>query len=113
MDCSCFLEKLRNIQNEDLVYSIQRLGPKQLFRSGKLRRKEEVEDKNKNNSNREKNVMKQLWKSNNEHLIEKREQSVKKFETKMSYHFSNQPNLLKMNNSYSNLLVLPLDVFLQ
>jgi hypothetical protein len=56
--------------------------------------------------------MKELWRSNDEHLIKKEKQSMKKFETKMPYHFSNQPNFSKTNNSYSNLLALPLDVFL-
>jgi hypothetical protein len=37
MVCSCFLEKPRNVQQEDLDYSTQRFCLKQLFRSGKLR----------------------------------------------------------------------------
>jgi hypothetical protein len=56
--------------------------------------------------------MKQLWKDNDEHLTKKKEQSMKKLETKMPYHFSNQPNFSKTNNLYSNPLALPLDVFL-
>jgi hypothetical protein len=112
MACSCFLEKSRNIQQVDSVYSIQKLRPKQLFRSGKSRRKKEIEEENGNNSNRRKYVMKQMWKDNDEHLTKKNEQSMKKLEKKMPYHFNNQPNFSKTNNSYSNLLALPLDVFL-
>jgi hypothetical protein len=56
--------------------------------------------------------MKQLWRRKDEHLIKKEKQSMKKCETKMPYHFSNQPNFLKTNNSNSNLLALPLDVLL-
>jgi hypothetical protein len=112
MACSCLLEKSRNIQQVDSVYLIQKFRQKQLFRSGKLRRKKESENENRNNSGRKKYAMKQLWRSNDEHLAEKEEQSMKKFETKKSYHFSNQPNFLKTNNPYSNHLALPLDVFL-
>jgi hypothetical protein len=109
MACSCFLKKLKNIQKEDLVYSIHKFILKKLFRSGKLRRKGNEDESRKNLCQRG-NVMKQWWKSNNIQLIKKREQSRNKFETKMSYHFSNIPILLKMNNPYSNHLAQPLEV---
>jgi hypothetical protein len=110
MACSCFLGKLPNIQQEDLVYSIQKFRLKQLFRSGKLRRRGN-DDESKNLCQRG-NVMKHWWKSNDTQLIRKRVQSRNEFETRMSYHFSNIPILLKMNNSYSNLLAKPFEVFL-
>jgi hypothetical protein len=111
MAYSCFLKKSRNIQQENLVYSIQKFRLKQLFRSGKLRRREN-EDEYKKELCQKRNVMKQLWKNNDEHLIKKKEQSINEFETKMSYHFSNQPILFKMNNPYSNFLAQPLEVLL-
>jgi predicted GIY-YIG superfamily endonuclease len=80
--------------------------------SNTLRFGKEVEDDYRNNSSQRENIMKQLHKSNEKHLIKKRKQSVEKFETKKSYHFSNQPNLLKMNNPYSNLSALPLEICL-
>jgi hypothetical protein len=67
---------------------------------------------NRNNSNPNKDVMKQLWRSNDEHLSKKEKQSMEKFKTKMPYHFCNQPNYSETDNSYSNLLAPPLDVFL-
>jgi hypothetical protein len=67
---------------------------------------------NSNNSNRSKDVMKQLCRSNDEHLIKKEKQSMKNFETMMPYHFSNQPNYSETDNSYSNLLALPSEVYL-
>jgi hypothetical protein len=56
MACSCFLEEQRNIQQEDLDYSTQKFRLKQLFRSGKIRRKKN-NDENKNPY--QENVMKQ------------------------------------------------------
>jgi hypothetical protein len=72
MACSCFLEKSRNIQQVNLVYSIQRLRSMQLFKNRKSRRKRKIEDENRNNSDREKNIMKLLCENNDEHLIKKR-----------------------------------------
>jgi hypothetical protein len=77
-----------------------------------LRFGKEVEDENRNNSNQMRKVMKQLHRKNEKHLTKNQKQSVKKFETKKSYHFSNQLNLLKMNNSYSILLALPSEIYL-
>jgi hypothetical protein len=72
MACFCLSEKPRNIQQIDSVYSIQKFRMKQVSRSGKLRRIKMIEG-NSSNSNRSKNVMKQLWKRNNECLIKKKE----------------------------------------
>jgi hypothetical protein len=91
MACSCLLEKPRNIQQVDSVYLIQKFRMKQISKSGKLRRRKIIE-RNSSNSNRSKNVMKQLRRRNDEHLIKKEEQSMKNFDTKMPYHFSNQPS---------------------
>jgi hypothetical protein len=77
-----------------------------------LRFGKEVEDNNKNKSNQTRCIKKQLRKNNEEFLVEKKKQPAKKLETNISYHFSNQPNLLKMNNPYSYLTALPSEVYL-
>jgi hypothetical protein len=37
---------------------------------------------------------------------------VKKFKTKMSYQFNNQPDVLKINDSYSDFLAPPIEAYL-
>jgi hypothetical protein len=112
MACSCFVETSRNIQQENLDYLIRKFRPEHLLRSGKSRRKKEIDEANSNNSSQKKYVMKQLWRNNDEHLIKEKEQSMKKFETKMPYHFMIQPNFSKTNNPYSSFLAPSLDIFL-
>jgi hypothetical protein len=48
-----------------------------------------------------------------DYLIQNKKQITRvKFITKKSYHYSIQPDVLKTNDSYSNILALPLEVYL-
>jgi hypothetical protein len=100
MAYSRFLDIFNDKQENTINYSSSNI-----FRFGK-----EIEDENRNNSDQMRKVIKRLHNKNEKHLTKNQKQSVKKFETKKSYHFSNQPNLLKTNNSYSILLALPSEV---
>jgi hypothetical protein len=104
MACSCYLEKQRNIQQEDLDYSTQGFSLKQLFRSGKSRRrKKKIED----NNLYQENVMKQEVRNTQLFKEHFRNESAK-----TSSQTSNIFNLLKIHNSYSNHLSHPFEVVL-
>jgi hypothetical protein len=64
----------------------------------------EIYDENKNNPGR--NTIKQSIRKENKYFI------ISKNPSKMPYHLSNQLNFLKMNNSYSDFLAQPLEVYL-
>jgi hypothetical protein len=104
MACSCFLEKQRNIQLEDLDYSTQGFSLKQLFRSGKSRRRKK---KDEDNNLYQENVMKQEVRNTQLFKEHFRNESVK-----TSNQTSNISNLLKIHNSYSNHLSQPFEVVL-
>jgi hypothetical protein len=90
MACSCFLEKQRDIQKENLDYSTQGFSLKQIFRSGKLRRKENNDEVN--NSCQE-NVMKP--ETHNTQVFTKQ---FRNESPKTSSQTSSISNLLKINN---------------
>jgi hypothetical protein len=99
MACSCFSEKQRNFQQEDLDYSTQEISLKQLFRSGKTRRSRKKDEVN---NWYQINVVKQENRNT---------QLIKNYFRDESVLTSNQARIIS-NLSYSNHLAQPFEVVL-
>jgi hypothetical protein len=112
MACSCFLESTRNIQKENSVHSIINSGLKQLYRSRKSLNYLSNVDLYEENEEKLIEKKEKLIQSEeilvNQSIIEKQTSKRSNFETNLSYHFNNQPNILNTNDPYSNFLAPPI-----